>query len=391
MPGARDYDLVLLGATGFTGGLVAEDLTRRAAGTGIRWAIAGRNADKLARLREDLKAIDPDGAPTGTQQVEVDDLTGLLDLAAKTRALATTVGPYAELGELVVQACIRSGTDYLDITGEPAFVNLLLKRYDTDARRNGVRVVNCCGFDSIPHDLGAQFTVEQLSDDAPITLRGFVSAGGRPSGGTLASAIGAMGDRDSLRGTRPDPGAGRRVSSLPRAISRVPEIDGWAVPMPTVDPQVILRSAAADPSFGPDFRYGHFARAGSVATAAGLVGGVGGMAALAQLGAGRKLLSKLLTSPGDGPDEATREAGWFRVSFLGQGGGVEVRTEVRGGDPGYTETARMLTESALCLLQDGDRLPETAGVVTTATAMGAVLRERLQARGMRFEVISRTA
>ena len=169
----RPYDLVLLGATGFTGGLTAAHLAGQLAGTDLRWAIAGRDRSRLEALAATLP-----GTPS-VEVVDVHDLVGLLDLAARTRVLATTVGPFARHGELVAQACVRSGAHYADITGEPAFVDLLRRRYDADARRAGVKLVSCCGFDSVPHDLGVRFTVAQLPDDVPITVRGYVRAQAR--------------------------------------------------------------------------------------------------------------------------------------------------------------------------------------------------------------------
>ncbi|MBW3621033.1 MAG: saccharopine dehydrogenase NADP-binding domain-containing protein, partial [Actinobacteria bacterium] len=184
MPDDRDLDLVLLGATGFTGGLVAADLTRQLGSSGLRWAIAGRDRAKLEAVRERLATISPGATPDGMEVVDVHDRAALTDLARRTRVIATTVGPYARHGEDVVAACIAAGTDYVDITGEPAFVHRLLRDHHDAAVDAGVRIVNCCGFDSVPHDLGAQLAVEQLPDDEPVELRGFVSAKGRFSGGT---------------------------------------------------------------------------------------------------------------------------------------------------------------------------------------------------------------
>lgn len=383
----RTYDLVLLGATGFTGGLVAEDLTAQLGAGELRWAIAGRDRAKLTAVRDRLTGAG-DGQPDGIEVVDVHEPAEIRALAASTRVLATTVGPYEQHGEPVVAACVDAHTDYLDITGEPTFVNRILERYDAAAREAGVRIVNCCGFDSIPHDLGAQFTVEQLPEDVPLRVAAYVSAGGRPSGGTLASALGIIASPSTAFGwTRPDPGAGRRIGGLPRKVRPVPEISGWAAPLPTIDPQVVLRSAAALPRYGPDFRYGHYVRFPNLPVTVGAIGGVAAVAGLAQLRAGRALLDRLTPDSGEGPGPERRAKGWFRVTFLGEGGGASVRTEVRGGDPGYTETSRMLSEAARSLLSDGERLPDVAGVVTPAVAFGAVLRQRLQARGMTFEVV----
>jgi short subunit dehydrogenase-like uncharacterized protein len=376
----RDYDLVLLGATGFTGGLTAHELATRLRGTTVRWAIAGRNREKLEAVAAELPA-DP-----GIEVVDVHDLVGLLELAERTRVLATTVGPYARHGELVVQACVRAGTDYCDITGEPGFVDLIRTRYDADARRRGVRLVPCCGFDSVPHDLGVAYTVAQLPDDQPIEVRGYVHATGRFSGGTANSAMEAIAARatpERVPSTSED--GSRRVGSLPARIHRVERLDAYGVPMPTIDPIVVLRSARELPSYGPAFRYGHFAQVHRLPTVIAGVGGVAAFGALASLAPTRALLRKALPSSGEGPSEERRARSRFQVTFLGSGGGREVVTRVSGGDPGYDETAKMLAEAALSLAQDprGD----AAGVCTPAVALGDSYRRRLEDRGIRFEVL----
>jgi short subunit dehydrogenase-like uncharacterized protein len=384
VPNDRTYDVVLLGATGFTGALAAEHLARRLDGSGTKWAIAGRSMDRLDRVRDRVAAL---GAEPALEVVDVHDLVGLLQLAEQTRVLATTVGPYAEHGELVVQACIRSGTHYCDITGEPAFVDRIIARYDGDAREQGVKLVPCCGFDSVPHDLGARFTVAQLPDDVPITVRGFVRARGMPSGGTWSTAVKAMGEASlsMASGPRPPRDTTRRARALPMRVQRVPELGAWGVPLPTIDPAVVLRSARALEAYGPDFRYGHYAHVKQLTTVAGMVGGAGLLMGLARIGPTRNLLLKLRES-GEGPSESQREAGWFRVTFLAEADGQHVVTRVSGGDPGYGETARMLGESALALAHDD--LPDVAGVLTTAQAFeGGALQRRLESQGMRFEVV----
>jgi saccharopine dehydrogenase (NAD+, L-glutamate forming) len=175
------------------------------------------------------------------------------------------------------------------------------------------------------------------------------------------------------------------VRSLKGTGGRVEGI-GWALPMPTIDPQVVMRSAAALERYGPDFGYGHYFAVKKARAAAGIVGGLGALAAAVQVPPARKWLLGRMSS-GQGPSEADRAKGWFNVRFVGEGGGQRVVTEVAGGDPGYGETAKMLAESALCLA--ADNLPETSGQVTTAVAMGDALRARLHRQGITFTVISR--
>jgi saccharopine dehydrogenase (NAD+, L-glutamate forming) len=386
----RAHDVVLFGATGFTGGLTAEYLARNA-GADTRWALAGRNRSKLEQLRE--KLAKEHSAPADLQLLHADvaDAKSLREVAESARVVITTVGPYVTYGEPLVAACAAAGTDYTDLTGEPEFVDLMYVRHHRQAVETGARIVHACGFDSIPHDLGALYAVEQLPEDVAIDLRGFVTAGGRPSAGTFHSAITAFSrvreiNRAAAERKRIEPRpAGRQVRGARQPPYRESEVDAWALPMPTIDPQVILRSARALERYGPDFTYGHFVAVKRLPVAAGAIGGIAGLFALAQLPPTRKWLLGRMQS-GQGPSAQEREKGWFRVRFVGIGGGRRVVAEVAGGDPGYGETSKMLAESALCLAHDD--LPQSAGQVTTAQAMGGALTKRLEQAGIAFRTLS---
>ncbi|MEV4844025.1 saccharopine dehydrogenase NADP-binding domain-containing protein [Micromonospora matsumotoense] len=385
----RPYDIVLFGATGFTGGLTAEYLARHAP-AGLRWALAGRDPAKLAAVRGRLAAIDPGLAGLPLLTADVTDAGSLRPVAESTRVLATTVGPYVHHGEPLVAACAAAGTDYLDITGEPEFVDLMYVRHHAEAVRTGARLVHACGFDSIPHDLGVWYTVRQLPSDGPITVDGFVRAGGKFSAGTYHSALIAFSrTAEATRAARarravePRPD-GRRVRAVPGKVGRSAATGMWAVPLPTIDPQVVRRSAAARPEYGPDFRYRHFAAVKRLPTVLLAGAGMAGIVGLVKLPPTRRWLLGRLAS-GQGPSAAQRARSWFRVRFVGEGGGRTVRTEVSGGDPGYDETAKMLAESALCLAYD--ELPATCGQVTPVTAMGDALLDRLVKAGMTFRVL----
>ncbi len=263
-------------------------------------------------------------------------------------------------------------------------------RYHAAAERSGARLVHACGFDSVPHDLGTLVTVQQLPADMPIRVRGYVSARGRPSGGTVHSAVtifsrfrqaaAAQAERE-----RAEPATGgRRVREVTGRPGYDRAVRAWVLPLPTIDPQIVVRSARALDRYGPDFSYSHFAALENPALAAGVAVGAGGAFVLAQLPPTRNVLLRL-RPPGAGPTAEQREHGWFRVRFVGEGGGQRVVTEVAGGDPGYGETSKMLAESALCLAHD--TLPETAGQVTTAVAMGDALRARLEKAGISFRVL----
>ncbi|MEU7016428.1 saccharopine dehydrogenase NADP-binding domain-containing protein [Streptomyces sp. NPDC046385] len=384
----RPYDVVLFGATGFAGELTAEYLAAHAP-AGCRWALAGRSRAKLSALRERLAKRWPRCADLPLLVADSEDPHALRELAGSARVVASTVGPYVWYGEGLVAACAEAGTDYVDLTGEAEFVDRMYVRYDARARETGARLVHACGFDSVPHDLGVWFTVGQLPEGVPLRIDGFVRAGAVFSGGTLASALTAFGRGRQILGA-----ARERRLHEPRLVTRrahAPlgrprfsrETGTWALPLPTLDPQVVRRSAAALERYGPDFRYRHYASVKTLPMALGGAAVVGTGVLAAQLPAVRTWLMDRY-EPGQGPDAERRARSWFSVRFVGEGGGRRVFTEVSGGDPGYDETAKMLAESALCLAHD--TLPKTAGQVTTAVAMGDALLDRLRAAGLRFRV-----
>ena len=379
-------DIVVFGATGFTGKLTAQYLAG-ALPEGASWALAGRNRTKLEAVAADL-----DG-PVAPELVEADvtDEASVRAVAEGARVAITTVGPYLKHGDPLVAACAATGTDYVDLTGEPEFVDRSYVRHHATAVGSGARLVHACGFDSIPHDLGARFTVEQLPEGVPLKVEGFVRAGGTFSGGTYHSALGQFARARQMisaaserKKAEPPMPAGRRARGIKGTPHREPAVNGWAVPMPTIDPQIVVRSARALERYGPDFSYGHYAAVKRLPFALGGMAGVGVLMGAAQIPPLRKQLEKLKSS-GDGPSAEERAKAWFTVTFVGEGGGKKVTCRVKGGDPGYGETAKMLAESALCLAFDD--LPETAGQVTTAQAMGGPLTTRLQAAGIAFDVL----
>jgi short subunit dehydrogenase-like uncharacterized protein len=385
----RQYDLALCGATGFTGGLTADYLAANAP-AGLSWALVGRNRAKLEAVRSRLAAAAPTAPTPDLVEADAADGAALAKVAESARVVITTVGPYALYGGPLVAACAAAGTDYVDLTGEPEFVDRMWIEHHAEAQRTGARLVHCCGFDSIPHDLGAYFTVQQLPEGVPLQVDGYVRSDASFSGGTYHSAINGfararqtIGAAKERRRDEPRP-PGREIHSAGLGIRRDAELGGWVVPLPTIDGGIVRRSAAALDRYGPNFTYGHHMVAKRLGTIAALGAGIGTVAALAPLPPTRKLLLKV-KSPGEGPSEAERAKSWFKVKFVGEGGGKRVVTEVSGGDPGYTETSKMLAESALCLAFD--ELPETAGQVTTAEAMGDALLVRLQAAGISFRVL----
>ena len=390
---ARSYDIVLFGATGFAGELTAEYLAAHGP-EGLKWALAGRSPAKLTAVRERLARASPACAELPLIGADVSDPGSVRELATAARVIVSTVGPYVRYGEPLVSACAAAGTDYVDLTGEPEFVDTMYLRYHQLAASTGARLIHSCGFDSIPADLGALFTVGRLPEGVPVTLSCFARVSGTISGGTWHSTLEILGRLERARRVARErhelerwlnPIASDRVVRGILGRPRYEDLEhGWIVPAPTIDPQNVLRSARALDRYGPEFSYGHYLVTGSLPATVGVMAGVGGVAAVAHLRVGRNLLRKL-HSPGEGPDLAKRARSFFRLRFAAETPDQRLITEVSGGDPGYGETAKMLAESALCLAFDG--IEVGGGQVTSAVALGDKLIERLLRAGIQFVVV----
>ncbi len=378
-----EFDLIVYGATGYTGRLVAEYLARHyGPGSGVRWAMAGRSADKLSDVRAAI------GAPPDTPLVVADaDVPGqLAAMVDRTRAVVTTVGPYQLYGDKLIDACAARGTDYLDLSGEPTWMARTIVAHDATARARGARLVHSCGFDSIPFELGVHFCQEtartRLGGPVP-RVKGRVRAvHGGLSGGTAASGMAtrsALQKNPALMAVLTDPFAltpGFTGPQQPPAGAPMhdPDLDADVVPflMAAINTKNVHRSNfLMGHPWGTAFQYDEMAVVipGTPTDFAALLAGA--------------------PKPGEGPSEAEREAGSYDLLFIGIApDGRQVRVSVRGDrDPGYGSTAKMLAEAALCLVKDSPEVP--GGVWTPGAAMRGRLIERLQANaGLRFTVES---
>ncbi len=401
-PMARTFDLVLFGATGFTGRLVAEYLANHAPAE-VRIALAGRNTQKLEGVRAGL----PERARNWPLVVaDAADSASLEKLAAQATVVCTTVGPYAKYGLPLVEACAKAGTHYCDLTGETQFMRDSIDRYHQTATASGARIVHTCGFDSIPSDLGVLTLHEALGPLARATFVVEILKGGF-SGGTIASALHGLDEGKANR-------ARRRLMADPYALSPNPSrepklgderdlasfrfddfVGQWIAPfvMASVNTRVVRRSnALLDYAWGKQLRYAEVTgmKKGPAAAvkAAVFTAGLGAFLGSLLFGPTRKLVESRLPRPGEGPDEQTRKSGFLRVRVFGESeSGARKTVLIEGkGDPGYQLTAVLLGESALCLALDEAKLPKRFGVLTPATAMGAVLRDRLVAHGMTFKL-----
>lgn len=397
MPAARSFDLVLFGATGFTGRLVAEYLTARAAGTPLRWALAGRNRDKLERVRADLVAIDAAAAEIAIVVGDAHDEIAMTKLARDTTAVCTTVGPYLEHGAALAAACAAAGTAYCDLTGETPFIRQSIDRNHARAVDTGARLVHACGFDSVPSDLGvlvAQRALEERAGSGAGKITALFQVSGGFSGGTVASLLGvldvAMRDRE-IRKVLANP-YGLDPDGLPRGPDRDSARPGYdrvlgAITAPfvmaAINTRVVRRShALLGRPWGDDFRYDErmsLPRSPKgAALALGITAAMAGLVAGSQVPFLRRQLEARLPKPGEGPSPEARARGRYTVRFHGEAGGARVlATFADTMDPGYDGTAKLLGEAALALALDPPL--GGGGVLTPATALGMGLVERLRA------------
>ncbi|WP_327150978.1 saccharopine dehydrogenase family protein [Nocardia sp. NBC_01329] len=413
-----EFDLVLFGATGFVGTITAQYLVDAAPVT-ARIALAGRSAEKLRALRTGLG---PAAANWQLVVADAADRSALEALAARTAVVITTVGPYQRYGLPLVAACAQSGTHYADLTGESIFTREAIDRYHDRAVATGAKIVNSCGFDSIPSDLSvhqlyravAADHAGELADTTLVaTVHGGVSGGTIDSARAMWEAIAAdpskkavISDPYSLSpDTARDPRVGRQSDhALQRAAGIAPGLKGWVgtFVMAPHNTKIVRRSnGLLGWVYGKNFRYREVMDAGTsaaapliaAAAAGGVIAGMRAVAVLSKSSPGRELLDRVLPEPGTGPDEKARAAGWFRMTTHAHtsSGARYVATFAGQGDPGYQATAVMLAESGLCLAFDRAHLPGTVGIVTPATAMGDALTARLRGAGMTIEVAGHSA
>ncbi len=390
MPHKAEFDVVVYGASGYTGRLVAEYLNQEYGDdSNLRWAMAGRNETKLAEVRDEI------GAPADTPLLiaDTEDPASLDELVKRTRVIITTVGPYQLYGSALVAACARAGTDYVDLCGEPAWMRQMIDAHEQTARDSGARIVFSCGFDSIPFDLGVFFLQEAARERFGATVprvKGRVrKMKGTFSGGTAASlkaTMQAAKENPEILKLLGNPFAlapGFQGPTQPPA--NKPEfdegLDSWAAPfiMAAINTRNVHRSnALMNHAYGTDFVYDEMLLTGP---------GDQGKATAEAVAGDRSLSSDKAPKPGEGPTAEERENGFYDVLFIGEANdGRSLSASVAGQrDPGYGSTSRMIAESAMCLLRDATDTP--GGIWTTAPAMGHKLINRLtEHAGLTFKL-----
>ncbi|HEU0030889.1 MAG TPA: saccharopine dehydrogenase NADP-binding domain-containing protein [Kofleriaceae bacterium] len=393
----RDFDLVVFGATGFTGQLVAQYIAGsadRPDNNKLRWAIAGRNRGKLEALGLGVPVLVADAL----------DPQAVDDIARRTSVVCTTAGPFAKYGSELVAACARNGTHYCDLTGEVQWMRRMIDAHHDRAKQTGARIVHACGFDSIPSDLGTwalqQEFVKRFGHPASSVTALFGETSGGLSGGTVASAIETAREASDDREVRkilgnpyaldPDPTAPRPPAPDETSIGWDADLKMFTIPfvMAQVNTRVVRRGhALAGFPWGEHFVYREVmstpGSARGLAMALGFTAGLGAIAFAMKRPRLRELLAKRAPQPGHGPSEQTRTHGHWKTRYFGQSNGDRL-LYVAGdhADPGYGSTAKMLGESALCLARDP--LTSAGGVLTPSVAMGSFLLDRLRRAGLTF-------
>jgi short subunit dehydrogenase-like uncharacterized protein len=402
------YDLVIFGASSFVGKILCRYLSEEPGAREIKWCLAGRSLTKLEEVR---RSLGDSASSLPLAVADAADEAALRRLCGSARVVVSTVGPYALYGEPLIRACAELGTDYCDLTGEVQWIRRMLQRYEATARQSGARIVNCCGFDSIPSDLGVHFVQREAMRryGAPcsrIKMRVKAMRGGF-SGGTAASIMNVAKEAaadSSLRKELADPYSICPAEFSPRV--RQPEVtsaqfdadfNNWVAPfvMSGINTRIVHRTnALLDGAYGAGFAYDE-----AVLTGQGLKGRLAGAAAsagivgflfAAAMPPTRAILQKfVLPKPGEGPSPEAQRNGLFDLRFLGiTANGDRVRAKVTGDrDPGYGSTGKMLGQAALCLAQDVDKKVERGGFWTPAAIFGDRLILRLTARsGLSFEL-----
>ena len=390
----KDIDIIIYGATGFTGKLCVKYF--QSINTTVTWAMAGRNLIKLQKVADDHQA-----------KVEIlladsDDESALDNLTSRARVILSTTGPFHRYGSKLVASCIKNHAHYVDITGENFWVKGLIEKHHAEASAKGIRIIPSCGFDSIPSDLGAFFSAQAIGK--PIKrIESFHSYKGGASGGTLETmfSMGELDLGDDLTNPfllNPEDSYSdeqMQLSSDRVGIAKKSEINAWSGPfiMATANTRVVRRTEALlalrQESYGPDFTYQEHAFHKSWWSAAkSLV--LTGLSVLILLSPLKRLVKPFLPKPGEGPSETVQENGWFDCKFIVEANdGTKSVFNMNGkGDPGYKVTSKLVSECALCLIEDQDTLPgggEYGGILTSASGLGESLIARLKRVGINFE------
>ena len=364
----KKYDMVIFGATGFTGKLICNYISKHKDAKNLNWSIAGRNKEKLEEISREY-SVD-------YLLADSFDDSSLNTMSQKAKLIITTVGPYSIYGENLVASCIKNDAHCLDLTGEPDFVKKIYTNYNELAKNSNSIIIHSCGFESIPSDLGAYITVKKINAD-DIDLTYYLKTKGKISGGTWASFLNSI---SSGIGSS----AEKLQSSKSQKIKKFfysKEFKRWALIFPVIDKYIVIKSSKNIEGYGENLNFNLYTMQRSLFSIILLISGILTLSFLSKIKFIRKFLLSRIPS-GTGPSKEERKKHWFQVTIIGKTESKEVHTTISGGDPGYDETAKFISEMGLCILTQTNDLLQKNGILTPVECTGDLMIDRLKNAGI---------
>ena len=368
----KEYDLIIHGATGFTGQLICEYIYKHNDSKSINWAISGRSISKLEPISKKYN-IDLFEADSFKEKT-LDFVT------SKAKVIISVVGPYAIYGKQLIKSCVNNNCHYLDITGESSFVQYVKNNYSKKAIDTNTMLINCCGFESIPPDIGTYYSVKQLNEKN-IDVKCYMKTKGQISGGTWASFLNHFDSAKIKKKIKNN--STKKEKAKNRILFYNKELKKWALIFPDIDQHIIRSSSKLIDSYGSDIKFVKYMLFKSLFKIAGLLIPLFFISILAKFKISKKWLESFIPS-GTGPSKEQRKKHWFEYILIGETQKQKIITTVKGGDPGYGETSKFVAEMGLALILDTDQLNYKKGVLTPAACAGDVILKRLQKAGIKF-------
>ncbi len=373
----KKYDIVIYGASGFTGQLICEYLSTHKDAFNLNWAIAGRDIPKLQLISDKFSL---ENKKIDILYGDAFDKASLDNICNQSQLIISTVGPYSLYGEGLVDSCIENNTHYLDLTGEPYFAYKIKEKYAQKAIENEVMIIHSCGFESIPPDIAVYCAVNQLNEpNSDVSY--FIESNGNISGGTWASLINSL--------SSPQPIIDRRKSNSKKKVRKKKiffhkEFKRWALFFPVIDKYIVKKTSKSFSHYGEDFSFSEYLLFKSWRRLAVILIGLFAISIMSK----SKLIKKWLLSlrpSGSGPSRKEREGNWFVVKIVAKGKNSSVMTTIKGGDPGYGETSKFISEMALCILTQDNQLLKNKGILTPVQCTGDLLIDRLKNAGISID------
>jgi len=364
-----NIDIIVHGATGFTGKLICEYLFNHKDTKNIIWAISGRNENKLKLIASKYNV--------DYYVADAFDKKSLDNITLISKIVISVVGPYSIFGKKLVESCVQNKCHYLDLTGEPAFVNYVEKFHSKSSIENKVILMNCCGFESIPPDLGIYYSIKKVNEKN-LSFNSYLSTRGQISGGTWASFINSFSSKKSVIKNKSG------IKKNTKKIFYNKELKKWALIFPVIDKYIVKKSSMNIEFYGDNFSYNEYILFDRFYKIFFLIVSLIFLGFISKFKLMRRLLISYIPS-GSGPNREKREKHWFNIKFFGKGKDKSIITTVSGGDPGYGETAKFISEMALCIIINRDKLNINKGIITPAMCAPDLMIDRLKNAGIIFK------